>query len=135
MSVTSARRRILALKGFYLTSKHQHGGRGIIRDGALEFIPNWLPRAVMFDQMEIGKVYLLDLGSFPVVGELVAKSDAVVTLKNAVRILWDGRHNEFAKGKPPENAEIEETYKEYNVNPDWVIAWAPYAGGKIPKQQ
>ena len=90
----------------------------------------------MFDGMEVGQVVAVDTISFPFVGEVVEFSDNRVTLKNAVKILWDGRHGQFAAlGKPPQTAEIERTYPLYHISVDVVIGWGPYPGGKIPQEQ
>lgn len=112
------------------------GVRGIISDAAQEFL-GFPPGAAMFDDMEIGQIVVLDTFSFPLVGEVLRFNDQGVTLKNAVRVLYDGRHGQFASGAEnvPSNAEVEATYPVYTVSSDFIGGWGIYPGKKIPKPQ
>ena len=89
----------------------------------------------MFELMEVGMVVVVEAISFPYVGEVVAFGDGFVTLKNSVKVLWDGRHHQYVEGKPPGAAEIENTFPLFTLNVDAIIGWGPYPCGKIPKQQ
>ena len=91
----------------------------------------------MFDHLEVGMIAVFDTLSFPIIGCIVAISDTKVVVENGVRVLYDGRHGEFAKGAKfiPASAEIEKTYSPYGVMADCVLGCAEYPGGEIPKPQ
>lgn len=80
----------------------------------------------MFEGAEVGMVVWIDTISFPIVGKLTEITDVRICIENGVRVLWDGRHHEFAKGKPPSNAELEETITPLYVSIDDVRQWGPY---------
>jgi hypothetical protein len=88
---------------------------------------------IMFDGLERGMIIAVDTISFPFVGEVDGFGETFIRLKNAVKILWDGRHGEYAAGKPPTTAEIEKTYPLYTISADAIIGWGRYPGGKIPE--
>jgi len=89
----------------------------------------------MFDGLEKGMVIVVETYSFPTIGVVVGWDDTRLTLKDTVRVLYDGRHGEFAAGKPPANAEIEMSYPLLHLAFDEVRAWAPCPGGKVPRPQ
>lgn len=90
---------------------------------------------VMWQGLEVGTVIVQETFSFPFVGRVVEWDDTRIVLADAVRVLWDGRHGEFAAGRPPANAEIEKTHSPLAIPADWCGPWAPYAGGMIPRPQ
>lgn len=107
-------------------------------------MPRWMVRdwvreyhegTEMFDEMEVGSVVVVQCNDFPYVGRVVAFTETRVTLADAVRVLWDGRHGEFSQGKPPSSAEVERTYPLFHLSVDAVIGWGIYPGGEIPKPQ
>lgn len=89
----------------------------------------------MWEGLEPGTVIVQETFSFPFVGEVVEWDDTRIVLKNSVRVLWDGRHGEFAAGRPPASAEIERTHSPLTIPADWCGPWAPYSGGEIPQPQ
>lgn len=135
MRVSRVRR--LALSRFKERWERRPGIRGILlRDYAQERL-GLSPGEAMFEGMEVGMIVVLDTFSFPYVGEVVRINDQGITLKNAVKVLYDGRHGEFSKGakKVPATAEIEATYPLYTVATDFIGGWGIYPGGKIPDAQ
>jgi hypothetical protein len=95
----------------------------------------------MFEYVQIGSVVVVDTFSFPFVGRLIHHDDVSLTLEDAVRILYDGRHHLYAQGadKVPKTgdkaAEIEKTHSPWTIPLDAILGLGPYAGGKIPPTQ
>src|SRR5438046_1872407 len=74
-------------------------GRLVLRDYASEYLGLHQSGGVdMWQGLERGMVIVQETFSFPFVGEVVEWDDTRIILKNAVRVLWDGRHGEFAAG-------------------------------------
>ena len=128
------RRLALARRGELLATHTP--GRFALRDYAADRLGlTHFGGSDMWAGLEPGTVIVQETFSFPVVGEVVEWDDTRIVLKNAVRILYDGRHGQFAAGKPPANAEIERTHSPLTIPADWCGPWAPYAGGEIPRPQ
>ena len=107
--------------------------RFILRDVLLDYHGG---PEMLFEGMVVGSVVAVDTLSFPFIGRVVSFNDQRVTLADAVKILWDGRHGQFAgRGNVPESAEVELTYPEFHISVDAVIGWGVYPGGKIPAEQ
>lgn len=107
--------------------------RGILRDFALE--NRIWEGETMFEGMTIGAIVMIETLSFPYVGRVAEVTDSRVILADSVKVLWDGRHGQYAGGKVPASAEIEQTFPLLRINADAVIAWADWQGKTIPKSQ
>ena len=109
--------------------------RTVPRFAALDWVREHHEGGEMFEGMEIGQVIVVQCIDFPYVGRVVACTDSRVTLADAVKVIWDGRHGEFTQGRPPQSAEVEKTWPIFHVNVDSVIGWGPYPGNRIPAPQ
>ncbi len=89
----------------------------------------------MFYGLEVGMVVGIETFAFPHIGTVVRFDDVSITLKDSVRVLWDGRAGEFWSGKPPSTADVEKNMPLYSISADFVATWEPYPGGKVPKPQ
>lgn len=105
----------------------------LIYDFAIEHL-SW-SGLTMFHDAEVGSILMIETVSFPYVGKLVEASDSRVVLEGAVKVLWDGRHGQYAAGNVPSSAELEKTFEKLVINLDAVIAWAVWPGKAIPKAQ
>lgn len=87
--------------------------------------------------VKVGMVICQETFTFPFIGTVMHFDDTRIVLKDAVRVLYDGRHNEYAAGadRIPASAEIEKTHSYLVIPADFCGPWAPYAGGRIPRGQ
>lgn len=129
--------RLAAMRCKFRLLTRQPDGRSILRRDFAQETLGLTPGEAMFNGMEKGMIVVVDTFAFPIIGEVVAFDDTSVTLKNGVRVLYDGRHGEYAKGAAsvPANAEIEATYPLYTISADFIGGWGPYPGHNIPKPQ
>jgi hypothetical protein len=88
----------------------------------------------MFRGLEVGKIVLIETFAFTHIGELVHCDDVSITLKDSVRVLYDGRTSELMAGKPPASAEIEKNLPIQSWSADFVGGWGTYPA-KTPKPQ
>ena len=99
--------------------------RGIMRDYAMELFD--YQGEIVFDDLKIGDIVaVLDFLNYWTVGRVERATDSYLVLSEACLVLFDGRHHEFAAGKPPQNAEIERTLDSLKINIDDVRRIAPY---------
>lgn len=112
---------------------HHNAPIGILCDFAADHL-GWSCKT-MFEGAEVGSLVMVETLSFPYVGRVIECTEARVVLEDAVKVLWDGRHGQYAGGEVPASAEIEKTFSPLRINADAVIAWGDWPGKDIPKAQ
>lgn len=134
MRFARLRRLALARRGHNLDTHSP--GRFRLRDYAAEELGLTQHGGfAMWAGLEVGTVIVQETFSFPYIGRVVSWDDTRIVLEDAVKVLWDGRHGEYAAGNVPPSAEIEKTHSPLYIPADWCGPWGPYAGGKIPAPQ